>query len=146
MLQFISLYHYFYCQNNDSHSTGLECAIWTQHRRFSMPMNIPKDCSLRIWGHKNLLPHHKLNRWRFLSNCFPTRDRLSSIFSIENTNCPICLCTYCFLFLFLVLVTGFSLQYYKWRPWLQLPLDCLRLLWSVTIRVLNSLINHFSMV
>ncbi|KAL5565757.1 hypothetical protein UlMin_028921 [Ulmus minor] len=58
--------------------------------RFNSPMQIPRSCWLRIWGHKNLLPRHKLNWWLFLSDCFPTRAKLSSIFSIENTDCPIC--------------------------------------------------------
>ncbi|KAL5559865.1 hypothetical protein UlMin_036076 [Ulmus minor] len=35
---------------------------------------------LKDWNHKLLLPRHKLNWWQFLSNCFPTRDKLDSIF------------------------------------------------------------------
>ncbi|KAL5579576.1 hypothetical protein UlMin_012018 [Ulmus minor] len=58
--------------------------------RFSDQNHLPKEIWLKIWGHKRLLPRHKLLWWHFLSNAFPTREKLNSIFHIENTSCPIC--------------------------------------------------------
>ncbi|KAL5560987.1 hypothetical protein UlMin_030734 [Ulmus minor] len=58
--------------------------------RFSDQNHLPKEIWLKIWGHKRLLPRHKLLWWHFLSNAFPTREKLNSIFHIENTSCPFC--------------------------------------------------------
>ncbi|KAL5561446.1 hypothetical protein UlMin_031193 [Ulmus minor] len=58
--------------------------------RFSEQNHLPKEIWLKIWGHKQLLPRHKLLWWHFLSNAFPTREKLNSIFHIDNTCCPIC--------------------------------------------------------
>ncbi|KAL5545963.1 hypothetical protein UlMin_005650 [Ulmus minor] len=50
---------------------------------------IPKEIWLRLWGHKSILPRHKLNWWLFISNCLPTREKLNSIFAIDDITCPI---------------------------------------------------------
>ncbi|KAL5549525.1 hypothetical protein UlMin_004756 [Ulmus minor] len=107
-------------------------------RRFNSLMQIPRSCWLRIWGHKKLLPRHKLNWWLFLSDCFPTRAKLNSIFSIENTNCPICSSepeTINHLLFFCV----FSRHWWLASPWnirseairCSSPLDCPKFIWSV---------------
>ncbi|KAL5553244.1 hypothetical protein UlMin_040645 [Ulmus minor] len=99
------------------------------------------SCWLRIWGHKKLLPRHKLNWWLFLSDCFPTRAKLNSIFSIENTNCPICSSepeTMTHLLFFCV----FSRRWWLASPWnirsdairCSSPLDRLKFIWSVEDR------------
>ncbi|KAL5558319.1 hypothetical protein UlMin_034530 [Ulmus minor] len=104
-------------------------------------MQISRSCWLRLWGHKNLLPRHKLNWWLFLSDCFPTIAKLSSIFSIEITDCPICSFgpeTMTHLLFFCV----FSRRWWLASPWnirsnairCSSPLDCLNFLWSVEDR------------
>ncbi|KAL5551253.1 hypothetical protein UlMin_001429 [Ulmus minor] len=106
--------------------------------RFSNGSNIPKESWLRVWGHKLVLLRHKLNWWFFLSNAFPTRDKLNSLFHIENMLCPICNDSpensLHLLFFFV-----FSRKCWLASPWnirskrlsCQTPLEGLQFLWSV---------------
>ncbi|KAL5569315.1 hypothetical protein UlMin_025890 [Ulmus minor] len=106
--------------------------------RFSNFSNISKSNWLRIWGHKLVLPCHKLNWWLFLSNALPTRDKLNSIFHIDNVLCPICNdCPENSLHLLFFCV--FSRKCWLASPWnirterlaCQSPLEGLQFLWSV---------------
>ena len=58
--------------------------------RFTSPTNIPKAIWLKIWDHKLILPRHKLLWWQMLSNSLPLRDKLNSIFPVDNISCPLC--------------------------------------------------------
>ncbi|KAL5549993.1 hypothetical protein UlMin_000169 [Ulmus minor] len=58
--------------------------------RFTNCPAISKETWLRVWSHKYTLPRHKLNWWLIISNAIPTRDKLNSIFYIDNVLCPIC--------------------------------------------------------
>ncbi|KAL5557491.1 hypothetical protein UlMin_039727 [Ulmus minor] len=106
--------------------------------RFSNGSSISRSDWLRIWGHKLVLPRHKLNWWLILSNALPTRDKLNSIFHIDNVLCPICndnpenslhLLFFCV----------FSRKCWLASPWnirterlaCQSPLEGLQFLWSV---------------
>ncbi|KAL5546088.1 hypothetical protein UlMin_005775 [Ulmus minor] len=64
--------------------------LHSNRHRFSPSTVARKEDWLKIWNHKLLLPRHKLNWWHFVSNCFPTREKLSSLFTIDDTSCPIC--------------------------------------------------------
>ncbi|KAL5566496.1 hypothetical protein UlMin_029660 [Ulmus minor] len=75
--------------SNGNFSTRSAYLLYNKFR-FSDQNHLPKEIWLKIWGHKRLLPRHKLLWWHFLSNAFPTREKLNSIFHIENTSCPIC--------------------------------------------------------
>ncbi|KAL5558369.1 hypothetical protein UlMin_034580 [Ulmus minor] len=45
---------------------------------------------MKLWGHKLILPWHKLNWWQLLSNAFPTQEKLNSLFHIDDVLCSIC--------------------------------------------------------
>ncbi|KAL5563053.1 hypothetical protein UlMin_032800 [Ulmus minor] len=106
--------------------------------RFSYGSTIPKESWLRVWGHKLVLPRHKLNWWLFLSNAFPTRDKLNSLFHIENVFCPICNDSP-ENSLHLLFFCVFSRKSWLASPWsirterlsCQTPLEGLQFLWTV---------------
>ncbi|KAL5568872.1 hypothetical protein UlMin_025447 [Ulmus minor] len=106
--------------------------------KFSNGSNIPKEHWLRVWGHKLVLLRHKLNWWLFLSNAFPTRDKLNSLFHIDNVLCPICNVSH-ENSLHLLFFCVFSRTCWLASPWnirserlsCQTPLEGLQFLWSV---------------
>ncbi|KAL5579635.1 hypothetical protein UlMin_012077 [Ulmus minor] len=57
---------------------------------FTAPAHIPKAIWLKVWNHKLILPRHKLLWWQMLSNCLPLREKLNSLFLVDNICCPLC--------------------------------------------------------
>ena len=86
--------------------------LTTNKLRFSALLDIPRAFWLRLWGHKFILPCHKLLWWQNLSNAIPTRDKLNSLFYVDDVLCPVYMTAnetvIHLLFFFLVIFLGFS--------------------------------------
>ncbi|KAL5550337.1 hypothetical protein UlMin_000513 [Ulmus minor] len=93
---------------------------------------------LRLWGHKSIIPHHKLLWWQLLSNALPTRDKINSLFHIDDILCPICM-TSNETVVHLLFSCDFSRRFWLASPWnlrTELladlsPLEGLRFIWDV---------------
>ncbi|KAL5543394.1 hypothetical protein UlMin_007178 [Ulmus minor] len=112
--------------------------LHSNRHRFSPSTVARKEDWLKIWNHKLLLPRHKLNWWHFISNCFPTREKLSSLFTINDTSYPIYASApenMIHLLFFCDLSRHFWLAS-PWNIWTEAlncynPLDGLKFLWSL---------------
>ncbi|KAL5562072.1 hypothetical protein UlMin_031819 [Ulmus minor] len=73
---------------NGKYST--KSAYLTANKQRFSSLDIPRTVWLRLWGHKSILPRHKMLWWQLLSNTLPTRDKLNSLFHIDDILCYIC--------------------------------------------------------
>ncbi|KAL5545578.1 hypothetical protein UlMin_005265 [Ulmus minor] len=110
----------------------------TNKHRFNSSIDIPRAVWLRLWGHKSILHCHKLLWWQLLSNALPTRDKLNSLFFIDDILCPICM-TSNETVAHLLFSCDFSRHFWLASPWnlrtellVDLsPLEGLRFIWDV---------------
>ncbi|KAL5551694.1 hypothetical protein UlMin_001870 [Ulmus minor] len=106
--------------------------------RFTNYPAISKETWLRMWSHKYTLPRHKLNWWLIISNAIPTRDKLNSLFYIDNVLCPICN-AHAENSLHLLFFRDLSMRIWLASPWslrseriaCQTPVEGLQFLWNV---------------
>ncbi|KAL5569589.1 hypothetical protein UlMin_026164 [Ulmus minor] len=106
--------------------------------RFMNGSGVSKEIWLKVWTQKFTLPRHKLNWWLIISNAIPTRDKLNSLFHIDNVLCPIFnahienslhLLFFCDLSRHIWLASPWSLR--AERIACQTPVEGLQFLWNV---------------